>query len=551
MKCSPSRCALAVVLISACCLSAVELKPFGSPLDAEIVAAYIPPTRSDDPVVATAHHAYLWDADNSSWRPVYSPPWASAQILAVKGYEKSSQAIYIAHTSGIGRSGDKGNSWIEAVPTGFDIEEGPAFIRVNPSERQHAVVSRGNLIWETVDYGSTYRGLDLPGGFDTILEMAFLPGPDTDPSLLVVFKSGIGLYEGSSLKLVRLWNSRQKLARAIIQPDGKTVLLQADSGGWLAFSLLVPNVPGIRQLPGHIEAGLFAANLAGPGSLWTVDKGEVRIETVLQKDLDPFVLADLPGPVSILVTHPRAEDGLYLATGKQLYRLNNGFQGLGEAYLEPMQVRGLQKADWEPVANKTPPSVPIAGEQPMDAAIVIAQTLAGEPSFRQAVQMALEHEQAKPGAFLEWHKKIRRRHLFPTLKLQGGFREYGVDDNIIITNVDEFGFEKREDYRLPDRLRNLGFFGLTLEWPLEELVFDDEIVDISRERRYYFKDRRRLIDTMAELYYQRIDRIIEAKGFRGQPSQSKLIQLLLEINQLSEILNGYCAQELFNPMPVR
>ena len=36
----------------------------------------------------------------------------------------------------------------------------------------------------------------------------------------------------------------------------------------------------------------------------------------------------------------------------------------------------------------------------------------------------------------------------------------------------------------------------------------------------------------------------------GKPTRAQELKLLLEINQLSEILNGYCGEELFDPMPL-
>ena len=139
----------------------------------------------------------------------------------------------------------------------------------------------------------------------------------------------------------------------------------------------------------------------------------------------------------------------------------------------------------------------------------------------------------------------------PERRIQGGFRQDGVDDDRLVSTPDPFGFEELEDYRLPDRIRDLAYFGIVLEWPLEELVFDSDIVEISRERRQFFNDRRELVTRMGELYYERISRIMEAQGLLGRPTQAQKLRLLLEIHQISEILNGFCGEPLFDPMPVK
>ena len=94
--------------------------------------------------------------------------------------------------------------------------------------------------------------------------------------------------------------------------------------------------------------------------------------------------------------------------------------------------------------------------------------------------------------------------LIPELRIYGGVREYGIDDNLLVTTTNQFGIEETEDYRLPDRIRNMGYLGIALEWPLAELVYDEELVDISRERRYYFRDRRRLVTNAPSSMMMRI-----------------------------------------------
>jgi hypothetical protein len=187
----------------------------------------------------------------------------------------------------------------------------------------------------------------------------------------------------------------------------------------------------------------------------------------------------------------------------------------------------------------------------MDAAVELARVLAGEPGLDEAVRRALELERSQPGVFAEWMHKVRTRHLLPELRIQGGIRQYSVDDYLLVTTTDPFGFEELEDYRLPDRIRDMAYFGIVLEWPLEKLVFDSEIVEISRERRQFFNDRRELITSMGELYYARISRIMEAQGLLGSPTQAQKLRLLLEIHQISEVLNGFCGERLFDPMPVK
>ncbi len=532
-----------------------ELAPFGPPVDEPIVDAFIPPTRSDDPFVSSTTSVYAWNDEDNSWIAVYSPPWNKSRIEAVTGYAKSSEVIYVVHSDGIGRSGDKGASWIEASPPGFrEISDGSnTQIVVDPAERKHAVVHRGGLLWETTDYGESYRKLYANTDLGVVLEMGFLPGSDEFPRLLVVYTGGVALYTGAPLKSSHQWTSGQRYRRACFLQNDPGVYLEAGDSSWQLLGFPVPELPGIKKIQLAADIDRAASISSINGCLLAADGNQLNLISLSDSASGPVQIATFNTSASQIIKHPRSDDSAYLVSARQLYLITGIFDEAGGDYMSTMALRGLDSIDWqatEDMDSHANTGFGESGKQPLDAAILLAQVLSGEPTYATTVQKALDHLQTKPGDFLDWQEKARKRHWLPSLRVEGGFREYGVDDNLLIVDIDQFGFERREDYRLPDRLENLGFMGIVLEWPLEQLVFDEELVDISRERRYYFNDRRELIKEIADLYYLRIDRIVEAKGFKGQLTQSRMLDTLLEISQLSEVLNGYCGESVFNPFPL-
>jgi hypothetical protein len=546
-------CSYLSLILFGSVLTGATVNPFGPPFPESIEAVAIPPTRAENPYVATANEIFRWDDNQQLWQEIYSPPWNGVRILALGTYYKSSKVIYAVHSSGISRSGDGGLTWSESVPIGFDGSVGEFHIKVDPNERKHAVIASKNKLWETTDYGASFQAMQIDDRFGDIKALEFLPGRDS-ASLILVQEEGITLHEGESLYALNTWTSEESIESMAIHPVEPIAILRLFSGKHRLIYLQQGDQLKTRILPVNVSTDQIQLVAAGSSSLWAASGDSLNLLSLTGDSTKSFTVAELSTSPDAIFLHPRKSDSLYIVEGSQLSRVDGAFEGAFSSIIQPGDWGSLPIMNWD--AARPQPSEPevtesaIPGEQPMDAAILLSRVLAGEPGFQETLRKVLEFEQAKPGEFAEWMQKVRSRHLLPELKIIGGFREYGVTDNLLVTGTDAFGFETLEDYRLPDQLRNLSYFGIILEWPLEGLIYDDEMVDISRERRYYFQERREMIETLSELYYGRINRILEAKGLMGKPSQAKQLQLLLEINKMSEILNGFCGEILFSPMPL-
>lgn len=545
----------AIALILAAPLPAAVVTPYTEALENPIVSAFIPPTRSDDPYAATASAVHQWDAEAQAWTQVYTPPWSTSEILHISGYEKSSQVLYVVHTGGIGRTGDGGKTWIEAVPPGF-AGEGTFRMLVNPEERSQAVLSSGTQLWQTFDYGESWMPLDFAGKGRPVIGLGFIASDSGIPRFLVAHPDSVRILEGTPLKAVSTWHTEIPLARSILHPERSVAFLADADGQWYALALPAGSGPqGLQPLASTTVGKPAIALDSGSSSVWSTEGSVLKLTSLADADVPVFSVAKLPETPTDLLYHPRDQNALYVVGTTRIHLVDDVFQGASSAFIAPMDWRNAVAVAWE----STLPSVPSSarpGPQPpqeeaMDVAILLNTLLAGEPSFTQTVRKALDNEQFSPGSFLEWQTKARKRNWLPELRLEGGMREFPVDDNKIVTSLDRFGFEEMEDFRLPDRLRNLSYFRIILEWQLDQIVYDEEQVDVSRERRQAFRDRRAMIEDLSELYYQRIQRIIEAKGYLGKPSKARQMITLLEIHQLSEVLNGYCGEALFEPFPIQ
>lgn len=545
---------LLMLAVSTCFqIAQAEILEFGSDLPEPIFSIYIPETRTDEPVIATEHFLYSWNPDSSNWNQIYQPPWKDSKIIAVTGYAKSSKVLYVAHTSGIARSGDGGDSWVESLPFQYrDHLHDPIEIKVNPTAREHAVLIASHQAWETSDYGQSWHLLD---GFtsekEKVAGVHFINTTDQEnANLLIATESGIRLYEGLPLQHKLSWlasnplavfRGHPKMATALaVFRDKKTTFVAFDIEEKLVFS----------RPETALHATATDPMISGDAAVWTQAGNKIGIAE-LTPESPVLNVAEFPYNLTAFARHPDLPDAAYCAAGNQLYLLSNAFADLPSGIIaqqNPLPSSGDQT--W-------PPSLPASSSPPSDSpphndnthtsiANKLDALIRSQTPFRDVLQAAISHSEGSPADFAKWEKIARRRNWLPDLRIEGGLRERNTDNNFLYEPVDAYGIPgDPEDLNLPDKIRTLGFAAVVLQWDLNELVFDPEQVDIRRERRYTQEHRRELIQDLSEVYHDRIRKMAQQQGLFGPLKPDQYIILTLEIEELSEILNGFCGQVLF------
>lgn len=530
---------------------AATIAPFGPPVESDIVSAFIPPTRSDDPYIATEQSVLRWDADTESWKTIYSLPWSNARILAVSGYEKSSKPVYVVHSAGIARSSDAGESWIESVPTGFAAAaDGMIEILVNPAERQHAVLLTGPAAWETTDYGATWTKLYSAGTDDPIVGGGFLVQPSDDASaLLLATRASLFRFQGIPLARFSEWSAPYPLSRLIAHPRDPVAFVQMAADRW---TILAAPFAGelLSTEPVKLAGSGFAPNRAGSSSLWIAENNRVEIASLIADPVQSLpVVTDLPAPARTLLPHPDDQDSVYLYQGPQLHLIDDAFKGVPPEFIlpapRPDSAEGLRWPSETLATGETPGAAAVSGSKEQTETALEA-IIAKQPPFYLVAGKAVRFAFGRPVDFAKWQRQARRRYWLPELRVQGGVRERNTDNHRIIESVDQFGNPREpEDLNLPDDIRSLGYAAIVLEWDLYNLLFDDDQVDVHRERRYTQKQRRELVEDLSKLYHARIQKIAEKEGLFGEPSPQQHARLVLQINELTEIINGFCGENIF------
>lgn len=537
-----------LLVIGATSSDAATVTPFGPPIDSEIVSAFIPPTRSDDPYIATDQSVFRWDNNAENWEKIYTLPWSSARIMAISGYRKSSKPIYVVHSAGVARSNDAGGSWIESIPTGFaNAADELIDILVNPSERQHAILITGSDAWESVDYGATWTKIHLADVDDPIIGGGFVVQAEDDSvSLLLASRTSLLKFNGIPSRRLASWSAPYPLEGLLTHPRDPVAIARMVADRWTI--LQAPFASGLMSTsPAKVSGSHFAPNRAGSSSVWVSRDDDVALASLVAGSDTSLPVADLPGPATRLLPHPDDQDSAYAYRGHQLYLIDDAFTEIPPEFILPApQAIGPDALRWPMIAPPPGEEVTAAAKGAKDETEKALQAIIdSQPPFTLVASKAIRFAFGRPVAFAEWQRQARSRHWLPELRVQAGVRERNMDTHQTFVPVDQFGIPgDPEDLSLSDEIRTLGHASVILRWDLSDLIFDAEQVDVHRERRYTHKQRRELIEDLSRLYHSRTQKIAAKEGLFGEPSPQQHLRLVLEISELTDIINGFCGEEI-------
>jgi hypothetical protein len=525
---------------------------FGPSLNEPIISVYVPPTRPGEPIVATSKTVYIWDPASEGWSAIYTPPWKEASILSIGGYAKSSKVIYIAHSGGVARSGDGGDSWTEARPYNFpsDLHDARIDILVDPNAREHAVLLAQGAGWETIDYGLTWLPIrsKLSGTNKTgKLSGGFIRGTEADqPLFLLSSSSAIHLLKGSPLEWQASWTAPRALNTVILhkrQPDA----LLCFQDGKTAMATLSTDPLAFSSAPLSLQAdGLYGFIGSGNSAAWETSGNQLGIRIFLNGET-LHTVANFVSAVGATCPHPDLPDALYAAVERQLYFITGAFAGLPAESIAQTDLHQSQGVTQWPTSlpEKLPEPSPSPSHENASLEARLQALLDSQPPFQTIQEAAVFHAEGAPADFQKWERFARKRNWLPELRIEGGVREKNTDNNFLYEPVDRYGIVgDPEDLNLPDRIQSMGFAAIVLKWDLHNLLFDGDQVDIIRERRYSHKYKRDLVEDLSRLYYGRIRKLAERDGLFGPVSPEQTISLTLEIEEMTAVLNGYCGTNL-------
>lgn len=507
------------------------------PLPEDVIAFFLPPTRSDDPYAATRRAVYHFDADASKWAKIYTMPHADGRILGISGYAKSSQVLYVAHTHGGACTPDQGDSWLEFVPLGF--QEAPEEFRaleVNPGNRREAVLAYRGQVWITRDYGTTWESLAMPVAPEEVVAIGF-SGGDV-PRLLALTPNRLLLGPDSQNDWRILLDSSKDLHAMACSSEHGLVLITGEEG----IHVLDMSRPGSRtvvpaeKLPS--QGSLLTDDFAR-GILFTAGIHQLHLWDAKEPLAKPILIADAPASEfqGMIQAHPREMEVLIWARDNRLLAITNALASLADTGRVQMDVSRLEFREPRPAPGT--PADPIAdptGDR------ILNEILDREPPLHTIIQKALQHSFYRDGEVDQWSRKVQKRNWIPELRIGGGAREYPKDRTRVVTEVDRYGIPSAEDLRLSDGREPYGFVGITLVWDLDKLLFDPEQVDVNREKRYTVKQRDALVTQVTRLYYDRLKLLTKMHLGRNQLGLSERLELKLSIRERTDLLNGLCGE---------
>ncbi len=506
---------------------------YAPPLPAPIVDLYVPPTRSESPIAATSSIAYRYDDTTQSWVAIYQAPWQDASILRLAGYAKSSQSLYLMHSRGISCSRDGGETWSEAIPSGFPSDTSQAaVIAVHPANRKQAVFALSGACWTTRDNGQTFQRIH---NNETVVGAAYSPSEaDADAALLVathrtLYVTGLGRSRHFDLPAgfaaVRELVADPYLPIAYLRcGDDKLILIDIENEQMVAAQIFPDSLSPTPLI-------------AGSSSLWTANDASLVIENVASEA--SYDVAQLSGKPSLIRANPRQQDAVYYAVGNALHSFEGAFANLPASIIAELPAKRFS-----PLAAKTDANRSTDSSNTELAALVNSQ-----PELQAVIAAAIAQNLESPETMMEWSKKVRGRHWLPELRLSGYARQTPVNASRIETVTDRYGLQRDNDLRLSDDVRSLNYVGISFNWDLENLAFDDDAFDAARERRLQSKERRALASQIADLYYERIELMARQRGLIPASPSDKLTldstSLYLAIRERTDLLNAIVGSPTF------
>jgi photosystem II stability/assembly factor-like uncharacterized protein len=526
----------------------LTIQPCWPELPAAAVDLFIPPTRPREPFVATANKVFQLDENQQQWAPVYTPAAPATLVLGIQGYARSSSVLYVAHTRGLARTKDGGETWVEADPPEFSLSPGTfTGLAVNPTNRRDAALGTSSRVWFTRDFGESYAALATPAGTSTILQIAYAGGEE--PRLVVLTERALLLTPDRGETWTSLPLPTAGARRLIASPNLPSVLVAGAASPWVAYDL---SRPGHRRLIGPSDSKPpehLAVDELGQGLLWMTSGSQVLLAGCQGDRVRSLLSLDSGQPVLLARAHPRAADQLFVVGTTQALL----------ARVDLPATTGPATNLWEPTAfqpgpmEDSPPAGLPPGSQPVlvDVQDTLRRLAANQPPLPQVLDAALAHAGYNPDDIARWKRRARTRNWMPQLRVGTGTRQVPVDDSTIYSYVDRFGIPQNQDLFLPDQSEWMGYVGVTLVWDFPRLLFDPEEADINKEKRYEMKQRNDLIAQVTTLYHERLELLLRQRTRTDGMSLDQRISAAVKLRQKSELLNHLCGAPLFEVDLVR
>lgn len=511
--------------------------PLATALDAPVISLFIPPTRPDYIYALTAQNLFVNDGKSDNWDARYPSSGDSAVLLAVSGYAKSSEVIYVVETRGIAVSHDTGAHWEINAPAGFSAEPGTfAQVAVNPTNREEAVVIAGGKLWSTASYGKDWAPLSPPNSFEEVSLAAYTGGEEAR----IVVAAGESLYTSKGLG--------QPWSLPVITGGPGAKYAAGQSGGVL-YGVTAKGDVHVRHAEGEatgiyrpavLQGGLgrMTADAAEKGLLWFSLDRDLFLLSLQAEDAKPEKLHTGSVALTNLVAHPRRTGEVLWSEGSQVYHLKLAEEAIPQ---QPVSTIFAQL----PEAGDATPS---AGVGQDDVDLLMRRLLESRPTFSEAAAAALRNADYAPEEIARWKKTVRTRNLLPQLVVESGSREWPSSVYTTQYYRNQFGVRIPEDIHRNDNIAELDNKSVSLRWDLGNLLFDADEVHISEEARSRAIDRNDLLKDVSRLYFSRAELLVKEYLTRNSTDEKSRISLKLELAETSELLNQICGSDLFDPV---
>jgi hypothetical protein len=511
----------------------------GPALGSTIDSVLIPPTKPAVPYVTTGKGLFVLDAEAGTWKDIYTSTASSGDLFMVRGYDKNSSVLYLAHETGIAVSKDAGTAWIEAAPAGFS---GKALValEVNPTERKEAVACAASEAWITRNYGKSWEAFPLPSSAERIVGAGFSPA--SPPILVVATDKAVYTSDETNSRWTALMRSTEgPVALAIPEQHPFSVTLDAKEIVTV-FDLIRPGYRFTSELSLSGTPSALAADCDGRGILWFASGKQILCVDLQSAGAKPASIHTASEKIANLTAHPRKPDTIFWTVGPRLFQMA---AATGDRDV-PAVVLPQQRFEKGGALEEIKVAAAGMDEAEQRAQRILGDVMAKQPPLEEAVAAALKYANYRPKETEQWKQNVRRKNLVPQLRLYAGQTERQMDRYDEIRTIDRFGVPGHEDHRINDDTEYMDSFGVELRWNLSGLVFDSDQLAVSEEARKRAEQRNALITQVTELYYRRLELLVQQQLNSEKKAVADIVTSQLRFEQISGTLNGICGSPLFD-----
>ena len=505
-----------------------------------IRSLFIPPTRPDNACAATDRRVYNFNSKNSRWVSIYETKPGDSGILGIAGYAKSSKPLYVVHGCGVAISHDGGSSWEESVPSGYLADETLIALAVNPTDRRQAVFATGKGAWITRNYGKTWAAFDLPNPAEPLIGLAY--AGSQKPVLVAATRQALYVSDEKG----QSWTALQRRLNgpvALAPPGPTSLAVSFDSSKNLTvFDLKRPGFWLSRPVDISPPPIALALDSKGSGGVWLQTPHEILFVNLQEKETPLRKVHTTAQEIYNLISHPHKMDSIYWSEGPSLYRLDGVFSDSDGLIEENIPAEDFEKIGTVEVKETGKADTAALVKQ---AQAILDEMMAASPPLEEVVQAALHFASFKPGEAEQWKKDVRRKNLLPELWLSAGEQEYPVDKYNLITNQDRYGVPSTSDIHEDDDVRYMNKYAIELRWKFDALIFNLDQLKVSEEARKGAEQRNSLITQVTELYYRRLELLVQKQVNADRMNLEEIISLRIRLEQITKLLNGLCGKPLF------